>query len=120
MSTAIEVACRSDWDEFLSASRPDIGFKQSTWWAEFLSVRNWGHFGVVLREGSDIVGGAIVLKRRYASGRCLYYLPQGPVLPADEADAQAAFEAIMLQIDEQRRSESRTVSHLRIEPRWTA
>jgi peptidoglycan pentaglycine glycine transferase (the first glycine) len=118
MSTTIDITCRSEWDEFLAVSRPDIGFKQSTWWAEFLGVRRWSHFGVVLRDGSEIVGGAIVLKRRFASGRCYYYLPQGPVLPADEADAEAAFEAIMSQIDERRRSESRTVSHLRIEPRW--
>jgi lipid II:glycine glycyltransferase (peptidoglycan interpeptide bridge formation enzyme) len=118
MSTTIDVACRSEWDEFLATSRPDIGFKQSTWWAEFLRVNNWGHFGVVLRDGSEIVGGAIVLKRRFASGRCFYYLPQGPVLPANEADAEAAFAAIMSHIDDRRRSESRLVSHLRIEPRW--
>jgi lipid II:glycine glycyltransferase (peptidoglycan interpeptide bridge formation enzyme) len=119
MSIAGNIVCRSEWDEFLATSRPDVGFKQSTWWAEFLSVRKWGHFGVVVRDGSEIVGGAIVLKRRFASGRCYYYLPQGPVLPVNETDAQAVFEAILSEIDLRRREDSRTVSHLRIEPRWT-
>src|SRR5688500_8853559 len=115
-ASTLDVICRSRWDSFLEEARPDIGFKQSTWWAEFLGTRGWGHFGVVLRDAGEIVGGASVLKKRFASGRCYYYLPQGPVLPADPTDAKAAFEAIMGYIDEQRRSESRTVSHLRIEP----
>jgi lipid II:glycine glycyltransferase (peptidoglycan interpeptide bridge formation enzyme) len=58
------------------------------------------------------------LKRRFAGGRCFYYLPQGPVLPADEADAASVFEEILFQIDQRRRVESRTVSHLAVEPRW--
>src|SRR5690349_7817141 len=119
MSTAIvEVARRSDWDEFLETSRPDIGFAQSTWWTEVMRLRGWDDFGVVLRDADEIVGGAIVRKKRFASGRCFYYLQHGPVLPPDPADAQAAFEAILMQIDERRRTESRTVSHLRIEPHW--
>src|SRR5687768_16355887 len=101
--SVINVACRNEWNEFLGAVRPDIGFKQSTWWAEFLQRRQrWDHFGIVLRDGSDIVGGAIVLKIRYGDGRCYYHLSQGPVLPTDEAEAEAAFAAILDQIDARR------------------
>ena len=114
------VACGSEWNEFLAASRRDVGFKQSTWWAELLRRERWEHFGIVLRDGAEIVGGAIVLKRRFASGRCFYYLPQGPVLPTDDADAAEAFAAIMEEIGARRRTESRLVSHLRIEPQWEA
>src|SRR5262245_55113333 len=57
MDTLLDVARRSEWDEFLTASRPEIGFKQTTWWAEYRRVAGWRHFGVVVRDGSAIVGG---------------------------------------------------------------
>lgn len=119
MSAAIiDVTRRSEWDSFLENSRPDIGFAQSTWWAEVMRIRGWSDFGVVLRDADQIFGGAIVQKKRFASGRCFYYLQQGPVLPPDAAEAEAAFESILMYIDERRENDSRTVSHLRIEPHW--
>ncbi len=97
---------------------PYSGFMQSSWWADFRAATGYEHFGAVLKERGGILGGAMVLKLSYARGRCFYYIPEGPVLPADEAVAGQLFEAILREIDHRRKSEEETVSHLRIEPRW--
>jgi len=60
----------------------------------------------------------MVTKFSYAPQRCFYYIPEGPVLPDDEAIASEVLEAIFDSIDAQRKIEVGTVSHLRIEPRW--
>jgi len=109
----------SAWDRFLRTSRPDIGYKQSSWWADLLATRGWGYFEAVVGESEDaILGGARVLVECFAPGKCYYYIPDGPVLPADEAEAEEVFEATMGFIDEQRAADPWVVSHLRIEPRW--
>lgn len=105
------------WDSFLEAS-PDSGFMQSSWWADFRATTGYQHFGVILKDRNGIIGGAVVMKLSYASGRCFYYIPEGPVLPADEAVAGEVFKAILEDIENRRKSEEETVSHLRIEPRW--
>ena len=91
---------------------------QSSWWAEFRTTAGFEHFGVMLKNCGAILGGAVVLKFTYADDRCFYYVPEGPVLPADEAVAGEVFEATLEAIDDRRRTEKQTVSHLRIEPRW--
>lgn len=112
------LSAESEWDQFLRRSRPDVGFKQTTWWAEFLRSRGWGHFGVVVRAAGEIVGGARVLVQSFAPDKCYYYLPHGPVLPECEADAAEVFQCILADIDAQRRLDAQQVSHLRLEPRW--
>lgn len=107
------------WDAFLEASRPDIGFMQSSWWAEFMADRGWGHFGTVFKDGEEIVGGVRVLTRSFAPGRCFYYVPEGPVLPKDDAEAEQVFGAILDFVDKKRALDPERVSHLRLEPRWT-
>ncbi len=107
----------SAWDEFL-ASHHAAGFMQSSWWADVMLSRGYGHFGVVLRDGDSIVGGAQVLMRQVESGPTFYHVPEGPVLPRDDADAADAFEAVMEFIDQKRHKHSKLVSHLNIEPRW--
>ena len=105
------------WDRLLEAT-PETGFMQSSWWAEFRTTAGFEHFGVMLKNCGAILGGAVVLKFTYADDRCFYYVPEGPVLPADEAVAGEVFEATLEAIDDRRRTEKQTVSHLRIEPRW--
>lgn len=91
---------------------------QSSWWADFRITAGFGHFGVALKDHGAIVGGALVLRCSYAPRRCFYYIQDGPVLPDDESIRGKVFEAVLDAIDERRRSDEETVSHLRIEPRW--
>jgi len=105
------------WDRLLAAT-PETGFMQSSWWAEFRTIAGFEHFGVMLKNGGAILGGAVVLKYTYADDHCFYYVPEGPVLPRDEAVAGTVFEATLAAIEDHRRAEPLTVSHLRIEPRW--
>lgn len=105
------------WDSFLAAT-PETGFMQSSWWADFRATTGYEHFGVTLKDRNAIVGGAVVLKLSYAPQSCFYYIPEGPVLPGDEAIAAEVFGAILDDIDDRRKAEEQTVSHLRIEPRW--
>jgi len=106
------------WDRFILSSGQDIGFMQSSWWADFQASRGWGHFGVVFRDGDEILGGARVLTKSFAPGKWYYYVPEGPVLPKDEADAEQLFGAVIAYIDKKRQQDPEVVSHLRLEPRW--
>ena len=106
------------WDQFLESSRPEIGYEQSSWWADFLATRGWRSFTVVVRESDTIVGGAKVLVSSFAPGQCFYYVPDGPVLPLNEADAEQVFEALLAYINQERKHDLQRVSHLRLEPRW--
>src|SRR5258706_5596159 len=105
------------WDRFLE-STPDAGFMQSSWWAEFRAASGYRCFGVTVKDRDAIVGGAMVMRWSFAPGGCFYCIPEGPVLPADASLAAEVFESILGSVDRHRRSEDRTVSHLRIEPRW--
>jgi lipid II:glycine glycyltransferase (peptidoglycan interpeptide bridge formation enzyme) len=105
------------WDSFLE-SQPSTGFMQSSWWADYLATRGWGHFGVVVKDGETIVGGAQVMAYVYAPGHCFYYIPEGPVLPRDESDSAQVFQHVMNFIERKRKEENHAVSHLRVEPRW--
>jgi peptidoglycan pentaglycine glycine transferase (the first glycine) len=105
------------WDSFLDAT-PDTGFMQSSWWADFRATVGYEHFGPILKNGDTIVGGAMVQKFSYAPQSCFYYIQDGPVLPGEESIACRVFEAILASVEERRKTEEQTVSHLRIEPRW--
>jgi lipid II:glycine glycyltransferase (peptidoglycan interpeptide bridge formation enzyme) len=105
------------WDRLLAAT-PETGFMQSSWWAEFRTIAGYEHFGIMLKDGDTILGGAVVMKFTYADDHCFYYTPEGPVLPADESMAGPVFEAILAAVEERRRTEQQRISHLRIEPRW--
>ena len=105
------------WDRFLERT-PDTGFMQSSWWAEFRATTGYRHFGALVRDGDAVVGGAVVMRLSYADGRCFYYIPEGPVLPEDESVAADVLDSVLATIEDRRRADSRTVSHLRIEPRW--
>ncbi|NPC57450.1 lipid II:glycine glycyltransferase FemX [Caenimonas soli] len=111
------VARWSAWDRFVAAT-PDAGFMQSSPWAQFRARAGYEHFAVTLKDGDAIVGGALVGKWTYEPGHCFYYVQEGPVLPADEADAAEVFDAVLASIERHRKAEDATVSHLRIEPRW--
>jgi lipid II:glycine glycyltransferase (peptidoglycan interpeptide bridge formation enzyme) len=104
------------WDRFVERT-PAAGFMQTSWWARFRSAWGFGNFGAVLRDSGCVVGGATVLRYPHAPGACFYYIPEGPVIAADEG-ADEVFHALMHEIDRRRRADRDTVSHLRIEPRW--
>ncbi|GAA5504887.1 lipid II:glycine glycyltransferase FemX [Novipirellula caenicola] len=110
----------SEWDRFLAEQRPDIGHKQYSWWIDFLKRRGWSGFGFAASDDGVICGGANVLVKTFAPGKCFYYLPHGPVLPEDPADAADLFEAMMQYIDDQQKNSSSVVSHLCLEPRWSS
>jgi len=105
------------WDSFLEGA-PGAGFMQSSWYADFRSCSGINCFGVVLKDGDVIVGGAMVMKLTYAPNHCFYYISDGPVVPDDELTAGDVFENILNVVEQHRVSERETVSHLRIEPRW--
>jgi lipid II:glycine glycyltransferase (peptidoglycan interpeptide bridge formation enzyme) len=105
------------WDSFLEATA-ETGFMQSSWWADFRTTLGFEHFGVTLKNRDGIVGGAMVQKLSYTSESCFYYIQDGPVLPKDEPTAGKVFAAILQNIEDRRKAEQQTVSHLRIEPRW--
>ncbi|HEV3410177.1 MAG TPA: peptidoglycan bridge formation glycyltransferase FemA/FemB family protein [Chthoniobacterales bacterium] len=105
------------WDCFL-AERPDAGFMQSSWWADFRTVFGFEHFAAILKHDGVPLGGAVVMKFSREPESCFYYIPDGPVLPEDPEIAEAVFHAVMQEIGRRREVEDKTVSHLRIEPRW--
>jgi len=105
------------WDSFLEAT-PDTGFMQSSWWAMFRSAVGYEYFAVTVKDEDTIVGGALVAKWSYSPRSCFYYMQDGPVLPSDESSASEVYAAILRSVEQHRRAEEETVSHLRIEPRW--
>jgi lipid II:glycine glycyltransferase (peptidoglycan interpeptide bridge formation enzyme) len=107
-----------DWDRFLE-SLPEGDFMQTSWWAKFMEERDWGYFGVMVNHGETILGGARVLCKFYRPGHCYYYIPEGPSLPAYPAVGAQVFQYLMNYVEQMRQQEDATVSHLRIEPRWS-
>src|SRR5687767_15946421 len=91
---------------------------QSSWWADFRTEAGYEHFAAILKHQKAILGGAVVMKFSSTPQSCFYYIPDGPVLPRDESSAEAVFEALLEAIDDQRKTETLTVTHLRVEPRW--
>lgn len=105
------------WDLFLQTA-PETGFMQSSWWADFRLGAGYEHFAVVLKSKGEILGGAVVMKYSFADETCFYYIPEGPVIPNDEDAAREVFNEILTQLEKRRLTDSKIVSHLRIEPRW--
>lgn len=105
------------WDAFLERT-PETGFMQSSRWVDFRNTYEFENFGLILRDGDEVVGGAVVLKYCYADDLCFYYIQDGPVLPSDPLIAEEVFQVLLEAIDRRRAAERDTVSHLRIEPRW--
>jgi lipid II:glycine glycyltransferase (peptidoglycan interpeptide bridge formation enzyme) len=91
---------------------------QSSWWIDFRRAYGFEHFGATLRDGDGLVGGAVVLKFWHTENSCFYYIQDGPLLPDDEGESEAVFEAVLEAIEERRKTAPCIVSHLRIEPRW--
>ena len=106
-----------EWDAFVEP-RPDTGFMQSSWWVDFRSTCGFENFGIVLRSGGEIIGGAVALRFLHQTGCCFYYLQDGPVLASDPSLAEPVFDAVLAAIEERRKSEQGVVSHVRMEPRW--
>jgi len=109
--------CWKAWDDFVEAA-PDSGFMQTSWWVEFRNYCGFENFGITLKDGNAIVGGAVVLKYLDSEDRGFYYIQDGPVLPGDPLAAEEVFRVILEDIEHRRKTEQQVVSHLRIEPRW--
>jgi lipid II:glycine glycyltransferase (peptidoglycan interpeptide bridge formation enzyme) len=106
------------WDQFLESAQPEIGFMQASWWADFLTTVGWGYFGAVVKDDETILGGARVMTRAFAPGKCFYYIPDGPVLPENDANAAQVFQTVLDFVQAKRAEDPLRVSHLRLEPRW--
>lgn len=106
------------WNDFVEAVGDDAGFMQTSWYADFRASVGYECFGIVVKDGDVIVGGAMVMKLSYSPDQCFYYISDGPVLTGDEATASETLQIILESIDKHRSCEALTVSHLRIEPRW--
>jgi lipid II:glycine glycyltransferase (peptidoglycan interpeptide bridge formation enzyme) len=85
---------------------------------EFRNFCGFENFGITLRDGNDIVGGAVVQRFPYTQDICFYYIQDGPVLPGDPGVAEDVFRAVLEAIEDRRQTEPCMVSHLRMEPRW--
>jgi len=107
------------WDEFLKA-RTNTDFSQTSWFTDFNVDRGAGRFGIVLRDGNTIVGGATVLVYSSAPGACYYSIPEGPVFLEEDSISEQGqvFDRIMEFIERKRKNEPLLVSHLCISPRW--
>src|SRR5207302_7058376 len=103
------------WDDFVEATT-DTGFMQTSWWVEFRNYCGFENFGITLKDGNAIVGGAVVLKYLDSEDRGFYYIQDGPVLPGDPLAAEEVFRVILEDIKHRRKTEQQVVSHLRIEP----
>lgn len=107
----------SEWDRFV-ADHPDGGFMQSSSWIRCRERDGYQHKAIVLRdEHGRIVGGAVVGRWDVGDDHAFYYVQEGPLLPDDPELAGAVMNALMARLDQHRRADEATVSHLRIEPR---
>lgn len=108
----------ANWDEFIGLPQSRSGYKQSSWWADFLTCVGWEDFGLVFSDDEGIVGGARVLSIPFTDDKNYFYVPHGPVLPENPEDAKQVFELFLQGIEQRRRNEEKLISHLRLEPRW--
>lgn len=106
------------WDRFLE-SRPDTGYRQSSWWAAGPAPGSEAAFAVVVRRGGIILGGGIVLLRRWGERRGSYLIPDGPILPPRPRGSAEVLSALVQEIRTRRAPEGLGISHLRIAPRWS-
>src|SRR5690349_21832882 len=93
---------------------------QSSWWAEFRSAAGYGNFGAIIRRQNVILGGGVVHALPWDDRHGFYYLPDGPVLPAGEPEGEEVFNALLELIRARARGDELQITHLRLEPRWTA
>ncbi|ACL63141.1 lipid II:glycine glycyltransferase FemX [Methylobacterium nodulans] len=107
------------WDAFIE-QRADPGFRQLSWYTSLQVARGWEQFGTVLRYGDAIIGGAMVLARSFAPGKCYYIVPDGPIFLEEDSpsEQEQVFRTVMSFIERKRQTEQRVVSHLCINPRW--
>jgi lipid II:glycine glycyltransferase (peptidoglycan interpeptide bridge formation enzyme) len=93
---------------------------QTLAWARVRDSVGYEHFAITVKDGDTVVGGAVVGKWIFAPGRCFYYVQDGPILPSEPQAAEQVHDALMAGVEGHRLAERELVSHLRIEPRWTA
>lgn len=84
------------WDKFLLSSHPDAGFMQSSWWIDLMGEYGWGYQDAFYLDGNEsIQGGAKMLEKEYQPGKWFYYIPDGFVLPDNQTEAAAQFQALL-------------------------
>lgn len=66
-----------EMDEFVE-NHEQNSLYQCSKWAEVKN--NWGHFFVCIKDEDKIVATALILKRSFPLGKCLFYIPRGPVM----------------------------------------
>jgi lipid II:glycine glycyltransferase (peptidoglycan interpeptide bridge formation enzyme) len=104
-----------DWDEFV-ASHSLGNVHQTSRWGEFQSKKGpeWKFWVIGIMEKGKLSGGAMVLRRRLPLGRCWLYIPKGPLLNYDKAEAEQQLAALLDNLKELAGREK--AIFLRVEP----
>lgn len=84
----------TEWDAFVSGCEYS-GFMQSSDWGRVKAEEGWVPHRVAVREGSDLVACALVLRADTGNGRSVLYSPQGPALAWHEDRAPERLEALI-------------------------
>ncbi len=83
-----------DWDEFVRTSGGDI--LQTSMWALYLRERGQQSIIVELRDGGEIVAGALLVLRRFGPGLRSGYVARGPVVaPNAPSSLPHAVDAVL-------------------------
>jgi peptidoglycan pentaglycine glycine transferase (the first glycine) len=107
----------TEWDRFVAA-HPHGGFMQSAAWIRCRAEDGYSHIAIMLRdEHRRLAGGAVVGRWEYGDNQAFHYIQEGPLLPEDPELAEAVMGAVLARLEQHRRDDTATVSHLRIEPR---
>lgn len=104
----------SEWDDFVK-SHPLGGFMQSSFWAAFRETVGWTTEKAGLFEDGKLIGGSTIMHLKDSARNDFYYIPEGPLLPADVSGARQGFELIFGRIKD---NISHETSHCRIESRY--
>lgn len=93
---------------------------QSSFWEDFKKKTGWDSISLGLFDDEKLVGGAAVLRFHFSKNGHFLYIPQGPVLDYDSANAEQKFVTIIESIKNNlvsKENDTSHTSHLRIEPR---
>ncbi|MBX9876887.1 MAG: peptidoglycan bridge formation glycyltransferase FemA/FemB family protein [Candidatus Obscuribacterales bacterium] len=92
------------------------GFMQSLAWADFKRRQGMRYLHLGLREGEDLVGGAIFYTSHHNKGAGFFMAPEGPVLPWNDKSRAQEGLSLLLKAAESSTGTFDTMA-VRIEPR---
>lgn len=115
----IENKYQKDWED-LTKANPASGYMQSFFWTELQNLLGWETFKIGFFEKDKLLGGAIVAKYSHFKNRSILCIPEGPVLPYGQPEAEEMFQKLIGEIDKiANLTGEKLTSHLSIEPKLT-